>query len=208
MALGDCDRRGYNLGVNETLTLEFDGGSRGNPGPAGIGVVVRAEDRTPLVTLGRFIGKATNNVAEYRALITAMEEAKKLGATKIIIRGDSELIIRQMTGQYKVKHPDMKVLFDEAQRAIRGFASAKIEHNLRHKNELADKLANLAMDRRQDVTEAEESPIDMPSPEATKAGDRFKCPKCGCEIEVRKPSSVRPHQLKPFLCQCGTRMLR
>ena len=102
--------------MNETLILEFDGGSRGNPGPAGIGVVVRAADRTPLVTLGRFIGKATNNVAEYRALITAMEEAKKLGATKIIIRGDSELIIRQMTGQYKVKHPDMKVLFDEAQR--------------------------------------------------------------------------------------------
>src|SRR5882724_2311463 len=137
--------------MTETLTLEFDGGSRGNPGPAGIGVVVRAADGTPLVTLGRAIGRATNNVAEYRALITAMEEAKKLGATKIIIRGDSELIIRQMTGEYKVKHPDMKVLYDEAQQLIRGFASAKIEHNLRHKNELADKLANLAMDRRQDV---------------------------------------------------------
>ena len=198
--------------MNETLTLEFDGGSRGNPGPAGIGVVVRAQDGTPLVTLGRFIGKATNNVAEYRALITALEEAKKLGATKIIIRGDSELIVRQMTGQYKVKHPDMKVLYDEAQRLIRGFASAKIEHNLRHKNDLADKLANLAMDRRQEVTEvndtgANESPLDAPSPEAAKAGERFACPKCGCVIEVVKPSSVRPHQLKPFACQCGTRML-
>jgi ribonuclease HI len=63
--------------MDETLTLEFDGGSRGNPGPAGIGVVVRAKDGTPLVTLGRFIGRATNNVAEYKALITAMEEAKK-----------------------------------------------------------------------------------------------------------------------------------
>src|SRR5438128_436599 len=65
--------------MDETLTLEFDGGSRGNPGPAGIGVVIRAADRTPLVTLGRFIGVCTNNVAEYRALITALQEARKLG---------------------------------------------------------------------------------------------------------------------------------
>jgi ribonuclease HI len=74
--------------MDEKLTLQFDGGSRGNPGPAGIGIVVAAADGTPLVTLGRFIGRATNNVAEYRALITAMQEAIKLGAKKIIIRGD------------------------------------------------------------------------------------------------------------------------
>src|SRR5438477_7309978 len=141
--------------MNETLTLEFDGGSRGNPGPAGIGVVVRAQDGTPLVTLGRYIGRTTNNVAEYRALILAMQEAKKLGAKCIIIRGDSQLIVRQMLGQYRVKHPDMKVLYDEAQELIGQFEDAKIEHNLRHKNELADKLANVAMDRRQDITEVD-----------------------------------------------------
>ena len=107
--------------MQEKLTLEFDGGSRGNPGPAGIGVVVRAQDGTSLVTLGRYIGKCTNNVAEYRALITAMEEARKLGATKILIRGDSELIIKQMRGEYRVKHTDMKVLYDEAQDLIREF---------------------------------------------------------------------------------------
>jgi ribonuclease HI len=199
---------GYNNNrMDETLTLEFDGGSRGNPGPAGIGVVVRAADGTPLVTLGRYIGKATNNVAEYRALITAMNEAKRLGGKRIIIRGDSELIIRQMNGQYKVKHPDMKVLFDQAQDLIRQFHSAKIEHNLRHKNELADKLANLAMDRRADVTEADDSPIDSPSAKSTEAGDTYVCPKCGCVIEVKKPSPIRPHQLKPFVCQCGTKMI-
>jgi ribonuclease HI len=194
--------------MDETLTLEFDGGSRGNPGPAGIGVVVRAADGTPLVTLGRFIGTCTNNVAEYRALITAMEEAKKLGAKKILIRGDSELIIKQMKGEYRVKHPDMKVLYEEAQDLIHQFDSAKIEHNLRHKNELADRLANLAMDRRRDVTDAavDESPLDAPSPVATKSGYRFACPKCGCAMEVKRPSSVRPHQLKPFVCQCGTKM--
>src|SRR6478736_5878159 len=101
--------------MQETLTVEFDGGSRGNPGPAGIGVVVRAQDGTPLVTLGRYIGKATNNIAEYRALITAMEEAKKLGAKHIKIRGDSELVVKQMRGEYRVKNPDMKKLYDEAQ---------------------------------------------------------------------------------------------
>ncbi|MBA3274119.1 MAG: ribonuclease HI family protein [Chthoniobacterales bacterium] len=192
--------------MTETLTLQFDGGSRGNPGPAGIGVVVSAEDGTPLVTLGRFIGNATNNVAEYRALITAMEEAKKLGAKRIKIRGDSELIIKQMRGEYKVRHPDMKALYEEAQDLLGEFEQTKIEHNLRHKNELADKLANLAMDRKRDVTEVNASPIDEPAPAAPKAGDAYDCPKCGCAIQVKTPSRIRPHQLKPFVCQCGTRM--
>jgi ribonuclease HI len=139
--------------MDDVLTLNFDGGSRGNPGPAGIGVVVSASDGTPLVTLGRFLGPATNNVAEYTALIVAMEEAHKLGAKKIIIRGDSELIIKQMRGEYRVKNPDLKKLYDRAQTLLRKFAHAKLEHNLRDKNELADKLANLAMNRKGEVTE-------------------------------------------------------
>src|SRR3954462_8915419 len=168
--------------MDETLTLQFDGGSRGNPGPAGIGVVVRAADGTALVTLGRYIGKATNNVAEYRALITALEEAKKLGATKIKIRGDSELVVRQMTGVYRVKHPDLVPLHRQAKELLADFDDAKIEHNYREKNELADRLGNLAMDRRRDVTEAgdDENPLDIPAPEATQAGDRFSCARCGC----------------------------
>lgn len=139
--------------ISEVLTLEFDGGSRGNPGPAGIGVVVSAADGTPLVTLGRFIGEATNNVAEYTALITAMEEAAKLGATRVVIRGDSELVIKQMKGEYRVKNPQLKVLHTRASGLARKFSSARFEHNLRHHNETADKLANLAMNRKADVTE-------------------------------------------------------
>jgi ribonuclease HI len=198
--------------MDEILTLQFDGGSRGNPGPAGIGVVVSAADGTPLVTLGRFIGRATNNVAEYRALITAMEEAKKLGAKKILIRGDSELVIKQMKGEYRVKNPDMKVLHSEAQAMISQFSQAKIEHNLRHKNELADQLANLAMDRRGDVTEvpgvaaSAPSPLDEPAARETKAGDGFGCQRCGCSIEVRTAPKIRAHQLKAFVCQCGAKM--
>ena len=144
--------------MNERITIEFDGGSRGNPGPAGIGVVLRAEDGTDLLTLGRCIGRATNNVAEYRALITGLEEARKLGAKKVLVRGDSELIIRQMTGVYRVKNPDMKALYQEAQNLVRQFDDVKIEHNLRHKNELADKLVNLALDRKQDVLDADAPP--------------------------------------------------
>jgi len=198
--------------MDEQLILQFDGGSRGNPGPAGIGVVVSAADGTPLVTLGRFIGRATNNVAEYRALITAMQEAKKLGAKRILIRGDSELVIKQMKGEYRVKNPDMKLLYDEAQELIADFESAKIEHNLRNKNELADTLANLAMDRRADVTEvpgsagAASSVLDEPAPRETKAGDQFGCPRCGCSIEMRTASRIRAHQQKPFVCQCGAKM--
>ncbi|MDQ3440713.1 MAG: ribonuclease HI family protein, partial [Planctomycetota bacterium] len=122
--------------MNDVLTLQFDGGSRGNPGPAGIGIVVSSSDGVPLVTLGRFIGKATNNVAEYRALITAMQEAFNLGAKKIIIRGDSELVIKQMKGEYRVKHPDMKPLYEQAQALLAQFDQTKIEHNLRCNNAL------------------------------------------------------------------------
>lgn len=195
--------------MNEVLTIQFDGGSRGNPGPAGIGVVVRAADDTPLLTLGRFIGKATNNVAEYRALITGLEEALKLGAKKIYIRGDSELIIKQLKGIYRVKHPDMKTLYEEAMTLLREFDEYKIDHNLRHKNELADKLANLAMDRRADVFDANanESPLDIPAPREMAKGDSLECAKCGCEVEVTIPTRLRPHQMRDFVCVCGTKMM-
>jgi ribonuclease HI len=192
--------------VNETITIEFDGGSRGNPGPAGIGVVLRAQDSTPLVTLGRYIGRATNNVAEYRALITGLENAKELGAKKIIIRGDSELIVKQMRGEYRVKNPDLRDLYDEAQFLYHQFDEARIEHNYREKNALADKLANLAMDRKAEVTDVDEDPISAPPAPEFKAGDRFGCARCGCTIEMRQPSRIRPHQLRPFTCVCGAQM--
>ena len=200
--------------MKETLTLQFDGGSRGNPGPAGIGVVVRAEDGTALVTLGRFIGHATNNVAEYRALITAMQEAKKLGAKKVVIRGDSELIVRQMNGQYRVKNADLKELYEEAQTVLSQFDQAKIEHNLRDKNTLADKLANLAMDRRHDVLEADDDSPAKPEPPGRpasaflKQGDKFTCSNCGCELTLDVLPPDRFTRLKPFSCLCGTRMER
>ena len=195
--------------MEETLTLEFDGGARGNPGPAGIGVVVRARDGTELVTLGRYIGRATNNVAEYRALITALQKAKELGARRVAIRGDSELVVKQMTGEYRVRNEALRGLYEEAQSLLRQFEHATIDHNYRNRNALADKLANLAMDRQADVTELNGGGgggVDAPSPVAPKAGDRHACPRCGSVVKIEKPSTVRPHQLKPFTCQCGGRM--
>src|SRR5207245_1260904 len=115
------------------------------------------------------------------------------------IRGDSELIIRQMRGEYRVKHPDLKPLYEEAYHLLHQFDEAKIEHNLRHKNTLADKLANLAMDQKRDVTDVDESPDDAPAPAATNIGDKVICPRCGCVIQVIKPSPIRPHQLRPFM---------
>lgn len=194
------------ISVKETLTLHFDGGSRGNPGLAGIGAVVYAADGTPLITLGRYIGRATNNVAEYRALITAMEAALKLGATKVIIRGDSELVIKQMRGEYRVKNPDLRDLYEEAQSLLSKFEQVRIEHNFREKNAMADKLANLAMDRKSEVTDVDQSPLDIKSPEPTRAGRVIKCYRCGCTIEVKQPSKLYPHQFKPFRCQCGQEM--
>jgi ribonuclease HI len=204
--------------MDETLTLQFDGGSRGNPGPAGIGVVVCAADGTPLITLGRFIGRATNNVAEYKALITAMEQALTLGAKKVIIRGDSELVIKQMTGVYRVKNPDMRTLFDQAKIVLAKFAHAKFEHNLRHKNELADKLANLAMDRRADVTDVNGDPggaaptvrtdADADDVPPMRPGDTHACPRCRAEIQVKSPARSRSSFPKPFTCQCGSKMVQ
>jgi ribonuclease HI len=192
--------------MKETITIEFDGGSRGNPGPAGIGVVLRAGDGTPVLTLGRFIGRATNNVAEYRALITGLQKAMELGAKNIHVRGDSELIVKQMRGEYRVKSPDLRDLYEEAQVLYHQFDNARIEHNYREKNMLADRLANLAMDRKAEVTDAADDVASTPATPESKAGDRFACPRCGCAIEVRHPSRLRPHQLNPFTCTCGAKM--
>lgn len=136
------------------VIVEFDGGSRGNPGPAGYGVVVRsADDGTPLVTAGRFLGVTTNNVAEWWGLIYGLERAAELGATLVTVRGDSQLVIRQMTGEYRVKQPHLKPLFDRAAALLLRFRNVRFEHNTRDHNELADRLANRAMSRKADVDE-------------------------------------------------------
>ncbi len=132
-------------------TLYTDGGSRGNPGPAGIGIVLLRENDEVCCAGGRFLGECTNNVAEYEALIWGLESAIVCGMTDLLVRADSELIVKQMRGEYRVKHPGLQPLFTRAKAAARGLASVKYEHVRREQNTHADELANAAMDERCEV---------------------------------------------------------
>jgi ribonuclease HI len=124
-----------------------DGGARGNPGPAAVGYRIEDEAGAVLDESGRAIGVATNNEAEYRALITALERAAALGATEVEVRSDSELLMRQMTGRYRVKSPHLRALWDEAQRAADGFERVRYIEVRRAENTDADRQVNLALDR-------------------------------------------------------------
>ena len=129
-----------------SLVVHVDGGARGNPGPAAIGVVVSDRDGMVLDELAERIGVATNNVAEYRALLRGLERAAALGAREVEVINDSELVARQLTGAYKVKHPSMKPLYEEAMSALRGFDRWRIRSVPRAQNARADALVNEALD--------------------------------------------------------------
>ena len=131
-----------------TLVLHVDGGARGNPGPAAIGVVVSGTDGEVIEELAETIGEATNNVAEYRALLRGLERAAALGASEVRIVNDSELVARQLTGAYKVKHPAMKPLHARATAALAGFSGWRIRSVPRAENARADALVNRALDAR------------------------------------------------------------
>ena len=128
------------------LTVNVDGGARGNPGPAAIGVVVRNDDGAVVEQVGETIGKTTNNVAEYRALLRGIELASAHGADEVELIGDSELIVRQIEGRYKVKHADMKELHAQAKAMLANFDSWSIRHVKRGQNADADALVNEALD--------------------------------------------------------------
>jgi ribonuclease HI len=128
------------------LTVNVDGGARGNPGPAAIGVVVRDSEGEVIEERGERIGRATNNVAEYKALLLGIEVAAAHGAEHLDLVGDSELIVRQVEGRYKVKDATMKELHAEVKKALAGFDSWAIHHVRREKNADADRLVNAALD--------------------------------------------------------------
>jgi len=129
-------------------TLYADGGARGNPGPAGAGAVIYDQSGAQIAALSRYLGQATNNVAEYQALIMGLEAALELGVARIEARLDSELLVKQLGGQYQVKAPHLKPLFQKAKALLQQFAGAHIVHVRREQNGVADGLANQAMDRR------------------------------------------------------------
>jgi ribonuclease HI len=126
--------------------LSTDGGARGNPGPAAYGYVLEAEDGTILDARGETIGVATNNVAEYRALIAGLEKAVELGIDELEVVSDSELLVKQMQGEYRVKNEALRELNDEANFLERKLGRVRYKAVRREHNELADKLVNEALD--------------------------------------------------------------
>ena len=128
------------------VTVNVDGGARGNPGPAAIAAVVRGPDGTILEEAGEAIGKATNNVAEYRALLLGIERAREHGADEVKLLGDSELVVRQVQGRYKVKDANLRTYHAQVREALRELSSWSIDHVRREHNADADRIVNEVLD--------------------------------------------------------------
>jgi ribonuclease HI len=134
------------------LLIHTDGAARGNPGPAGAGAILRdADDGTVLAEIAEPLGHATNNVAEWTAVRLALEEARRLGASHVDLRMDSELVARQISGIYRVKHPDLKPIHAAAMELLRSFSGYTVGHVPRALNKDADRLSNVAIDGRDPV---------------------------------------------------------
>jgi ribonuclease HI len=135
-------------------TANIDGAARGNPGPASYGVVIRRPDGKPLESLGKYIGRHTNNVAEYYALIAALDYAAAKGIKRLRVQSDSQLIVNQIKGLYKVKHPDLRPLHERAKKQAATLEAFTIQYIPREQNREADAAANAALDNTSGVKPA------------------------------------------------------
>lgn len=147
------------------MTAHCDGGARGNPGPSGYGAVLTGPGGEPLAELSEFLGIRTNNFAEYSGLLGVLEYALAHGHRRLRVVSDSELMVKQIQGKYRVNSPDLKPLWQEAKNRIAKLERFEITHALRHKNKDADRLANQAMDRGMKRPHA----AGQPAPEPLKA---------------------------------------
>ncbi len=130
------------------LKIFTDGGARGNPGPAASGIVIKNENNDPIESFGEFLGDQTNNFAEYSALIAGLKKAKILGATEVDCYLDSELVVKQMRQEYKVREPGLQKLFVQAYNEASQFKKVQYLHIPREKNKEADKQVNMILDSR------------------------------------------------------------
>lgn len=162
-------------------TINIDGGSRGNPGPASYAVVMKTSDGETIEDTG-FLGQATNNVAEYTGLIKALELAKKHHLKTLQIYSDSELLVKQMSGEYRVKNEELKGLFDEANELKKKFSKVVISHVRREQNKRADELCNITLDRE------------------TKTGS--KGTKVATPKEIRQATSVSDGRVRADCLEC------
>lgn len=130
------------------ITIETDGASRGNPGLAGAGIIIKDDHGRRIETIQKFLGVTTNNQAEYKALIEGLRAAQRHEPEELIVRMDSELVVNQMTGKYRVRHPEMLPLYLEAMELVAQFPKVEFVHVMREKNPGADQVANMAIDSR------------------------------------------------------------
>lgn len=133
------------LNIQTTAILSVDGAARGNPGPAGAGIVLKTGDGR-VHRVGEYLGKATNNIAEYKALLTGVRKAAELGVSELQVRSDSELVVKQLNGIYKVKNPQLQELYFSVIKSISCFKKITFTHVPREENKEADRMANLAID--------------------------------------------------------------
>lgn len=155
-----------------TWTLFTDGGSRGNPGPAGAGIVLEDPSGRTVYAVGLYLGSMTNNAAEYRALLAGLEEAVRREVRGLRVVSDSELIVRQINGQYRVKSADLLPLYEQVKALLRRIPAATVVHVRREENQRADALVNRALDAKRDV--AQRPGGEAPPPAATWPPDRFR----------------------------------
>jgi probable phosphoglycerate mutase len=186
--------------TTDFITAYCDGGSRGNPGPAGYGVSIEDAAGNPIADLSEFLGVKTNNFAEYSGLLAALEYVLRHGHTRLRVVADSELMVKQMKGQYQVKSPDLRPLWEEAKRRAAKLERFDIQHVLRGKNKRADALANQAMDRGTGKTVRE---VGSGAPSSSSGGPlpriAASSPGPATAPEKRASSGDKPRALKGFV---------
>jgi ribonuclease HI len=163
----------------------IDGGSRGNPGPASYGVVIRDPRGEVVAKLKKYIGRTTNNVAEYYGLIAALDYAQQHGIRALRVESDSELLVRQMQGRYKVKSPELRPLFERARKMAQAFESFRIEHVYRERNAEADALANEALDETAGTNSSSATKPKVPA--ASEAARKLRARYANGVLQLREP---------------------
>jgi len=182
------------------VALYIDGAARDNPGPAGIGIVLKEGDRV-VAEIGEYIGRTTNNVAEYRALLRGLEEAKARGARAVDVRSDSELLVRQLKREYRVKSPDLSPLYLEANRLLTSFVRYSVHKIPRGENAAADALANRAIDAAVQASTLEFSALVEPAA----GGFIARVPALGIAAEGRTRSEALENARRAVIQEVGLR---
>ncbi|MGC9200055.1 MAG: ribonuclease HI family protein [Acidobacteriaceae bacterium] len=185
----------------EWVIAHCDGGARGNPGPAGYGAVLRNQSGVVLAELSVFLGNRTNNYAEYSGLLGCLQWTLDHGYHRLRVVSDSELMVKQIQGRYKVNSPDLRPLWQEARRRIAQLDQFEISHALRHKNKHADRLANDAMDRGANTPVAKNSLAENPTP----SHPPHSTASAPTPTAPEPSSSAAPTSSQPFMLRGVTR---